>query len=515
MLSNRQSPHHSRPGYVLIAVLLVIVVLSLSAYRFAESMSMEYAVAVRASEAAQVRANAVSGIHYAMAALSDPDALQSVLGGSPHDNPNAFSNIAIGTQRPRGGSFFSVVKVDDSGSGSGEGRYSTRYGVEDEAGKININALIRLDPGGTVLAQVLGKLPNMTEDLVDAIVDWVDSDDDPRPYGAEWDSYDTYKPKNGPLSSLDELLLVRGMTTDLLYGSDRNRNGIMDGDEFEDGDFYRGLADFITIYGRELNVDSTGMPRIFLNEPDLVTLHQDLTDAIGETMANYVVAYRMFTTGTASGNSGGNSNQTGGPDQLRAAVQASLNGSPSPRRSIPNSILTLLNTQVTLPRAQDAPENAPTVVVPCPMNDEALFKELLPSLLDRTTSRSAYELNPRLNVNTAPSEVLVAAGDVAGVTQEDIDAALAIRENLTPGSPESLTGAWLVTQAGMRPEIFQQLERLITGSTQTYRIQSIGYFANGGPVARVEAVVDTNLGFPRIVYFRDLTDIGAGFTPPR
>jgi hypothetical protein len=140
---------------------------------------------------------------------------------------------------------------------------------------------------------------------------------------------------------------------------------------------------------------------------------------------------------------------------------------------------------------------------------------LLPTLLDKTTAKSAFELNPRLNVNTAPPDVMTAAGMSAGVTQDDVNNALAIRANLTPGTAETVTGAWLVTQAGMQPAIFQQLERLITGQSQVYRITSIGYFQTGGPVARVEAVVDVNQGYPRIIYYRDLTDIGPGFTPPR
>ncbi len=92
---------------------------------------------------------------------------------------------------------------------------------------------------------------------------------------------------------------------------------------------------------------------------------------------------------------------------------------------------------------------------------------------------------------------------------------LPARANLTPGTPEYATGAWLVTQAGQRPEIFQQIERYVTGTTMTYRVQSLGYFGRGGPVARVEAVIDTNLGKPRIVYFRDLPDLGGIFTRPR
>ena len=35
--------------------------------------------------------------------------------------------------------------------------------------------------------------------------------------------------------------------------------------------------------------------------------------------------------------------------------------------------------------------------------------------------------------------------------------------------------------------------------------------AKGGPMARVEAVIDTNGGKPRIVYWRDLSELGKGF----
>ena len=63
----------------------------------------------------------------------------------------------------------------------------------------------------------------------------------------------------------------------------------------------------------------------------------------------------------------------------------------------------------------------------------------------------------------------------------------------------------------------QSLEKYITGRSMVYRIHSIGYFGEGGPTARVEAVVDMNQGAPRILYFRDLTDLDTprGFDPPR
>jgi len=51
----------------------------------------------------------------------------------------------------------------------------------------------------------------------------------------------------------------------------------------------------------------------------------------------------------------------------------------------------------------------------------------------------------------------------------------------------------------------------VTARSQVYRVQSMGYFDKGGPVARIEAVIDTNAGQPRIVYWRDISELGKGF----
>src|SRR5207249_2350667 len=71
--------------------------------------------------------------------------------------------------------------VDDAIGGS----TTVRYGVIDESGKININALVALDSSGKVAHDALIKLPNMTEEIADAIIDWIDADDEQRPSGAE------------------------------------------------------------------------------------------------------------------------------------------------------------------------------------------------------------------------------------------------------------------------------------------------------------------------------------------
>ncbi|MGL6073663.1 MAG: general secretion pathway protein GspK, partial [Fimbriiglobus sp.] len=211
-----------RKAYVLVAVLIVVVVLSLAAYRFTDSMTSEFAVAQRTSESAQTKAFATSGIHYAMGMLSDPNAMSGTLNNNPYDNPSAFSAQTLGdTSGPRSGGRFSLISVGDTNNGTGESRYTTRYGVTDESAKININAFMKLDTTGKALYDALMKFPNMTEEIADAIVDYVDSDDTARPAGAESSYYQglnpAYRAKNGPVNSVDELLLVRGVTPQLLF----------------------------------------------------------------------------------------------------------------------------------------------------------------------------------------------------------------------------------------------------------------------------------------------------------
>ena len=102
--------------------------------------------------------------------------------------------------------------------------------IDDEYGKINLNALLYEDGGGaekefrplvdalTVLFEVrqLEVLP------IDVILDWLDADDQPRPEGAENDYYQNlevpFECKNGPMDSIEELLLLPGITPEIFFG---------------------------------------------------------------------------------------------------------------------------------------------------------------------------------------------------------------------------------------------------------------------------------------------------------
>ncbi len=79
--------------------------------------------------------------------------------------------------------------------------------VDDEARRLDLQAMADALPR---LLEVLGLDPG----LADALADWTDPDDRPRPYGAERDWYrarpGALLPRNGPVRTVGELAGVRG-----------------------------------------------------------------------------------------------------------------------------------------------------------------------------------------------------------------------------------------------------------------------------------------------------------------
>jgi hypothetical protein len=80
-----------------------------------------------------------------------------------------------------------------------------------------------------------------------------------------------------------------------------------------------------------------------------------------------------------------------------------------------------------------------------------------------------------------------------------------------PTDPQFQSLAWLVISANLDPTKVGAMDTYFTSRTTVYRVQAIGYFDNGGPVARIEAVIDTSNGNPRIVMWRDLSELGKGY----
>lgn len=157
---------------------------------------------------------------------------------------------------------------------------------------------------------------------------------------------------------------------------------------------------------------------------------------------------------------------------------------------------------------------APPTVIPNPLTDPSQQRQLLPLLLDKLTTVRDTELPARVNVNTAPPEVLAA---LPGITEADIQLIMNSRPgnvNADLSDPIYQTPAWLITEASFPVARLQSLERYITAHTQVYRFQVVTRFDGGGPSTRIEAVIDTNGGRPRVLFLRDLTELGKGFALP-
>jgi type II secretory pathway component PulK len=562
----------------MIAVLVVVTVLALAAYRFADLMQAEQLAADSYQQQRQAQASAHAGIDYAAAVLAN--ALANGQTNNFYDNPSLFQNILVrdgdsARQRSR----FSIVSVlgPDAALNGGGGAQNFLYGVTDETGKLNINALFKLDSSGQILYNVLMQLPNMTDDVANAIIDWIDPDSTPRSNGAEDDYYmgldPPYHAKNGPLDSLEELLYVRGVTPQLLFGNDRNRNGVLDPDEDDgSGTLDMGWSAYLTVYSREQNVDSTGTPRIYVNDSNLQNLQTNLTNAgFDDGVIALILAYRMYgpASGGGSGSdtdrtntpSGGNTpapstsgNKTGGtpapstgqptggggggtislsfsPDGTTVATTVLASGGggtvmasgPLTTATLGNiqsgggqnisSLYALINAQVTIP-AQGQGQQATTYT--SPLTDAGYLKTNLPMMLDKLTTKRDANLPPRVNVNTAPSAVLaaLAPNGTPLLDSSTVQTILSTRPATTStDTPDAIfqTPAWLITEASLTAQTMQSLEQYITARSQVYRVQSLGYSEGGGATARVEAVIDVNAGRPRILYYRDLTGLGKGY----
>jgi len=126
------------------------------------------------------------------------------------------------------------------------GKGSFEYKITDEDGKININTATE----GQLKVLFLDSGIDVTDVdiIVDSIMDWKDGNDLHRLNGAEEDYYKSletpYSCKDGPFSTVEELLLVQGITKDIFYGSKDK--------EEDDEEYYTGVAQYLTVYGSNL-----------------------------------------------------------------------------------------------------------------------------------------------------------------------------------------------------------------------------------------------------------------------
>jgi DNA uptake protein ComE-like DNA-binding protein len=487
---------------VLVVVLVVIAIISLAAGTFCELMLCEREAAQLTARQAQARALADSGIDMARSFLSWEEQARIDVGGW-YNNAQRFQGTLViddATAYQRG-RFSLVAPQLEDGYFSG-----IRFGLESESARLNLNALAQAAAADEEAGrQTLMGLPGMTEDIADAILDWIDSDDDTREFGAESDYYQVLDPpytcRNGLLASIEELLLVRGVTPALLYGVDANRNGYAESSEPDplsltevdnsDGTLDRGWAAYLTLYSVERNVRPDGTPKIDVNQDDMQQLYDELVEALGQDEATFIVAYRQFGPSQSTTRSG----------------QGSVNLDFSrPGNETISTVLDLIGAKVEVQvegSQQPAVLDSPFPDVP------GLAIEPVTALCENVTAQPSELIPGRININEAPRVILEG---IPGMSGEAVDQILGVREpDAVEADPRRRNEVWLWSEGIISLEEMKAMAPYITGGGSVYRAQAIGYFDEGGPAARIEVVLDATTSPARVVSWNDISHLGPGY----
>ena len=514
-------------GLVLVIVLVVVAVLSLSAYAFANLMLMQSESTQLLGRRIQARLLAASGVEALRVFLLQDLAMQTEAGGL-YDNPATFQGITVldeGIPEEVGKYTILVPATDSAGGEAG-----VRYGLEDESARVNLNALLEIEkqameiqeatgglvpdevaevadeateglPSESMARDLLMALPGMTIEIADAILDWLDDDEESREFGAEVDYYSSlvppYAPKNGPLETVEELLLVRGVTPQLLFGCDVNRNGMVDLDEMvlagQLGDLpQRGWSAHLTLYSKEQNINMFGEPRIDLNNDDLQTLYDSLSLIFPEEWVKFIVAYRQ--SGPYEGDEEGSDDFSGELD-LNKRGETKF-----------NQVLDLIGKKVQT-RFQGAQED---VVLNSPFQDNLASMALyMGDLMDNVTVVADTVIPGRISLSQAPPEILLG---IPGMTEEIVEQILSER---TPepslDDPDQQHETWLLTRGIVTLEEMRSLMPFVCGGGDVYRTQVVGYFEDGRASARIEVVLDATQLPPRLLLWRDISHLGRGY----
>ena len=432
----------NRNGSILVSLLWIVAILSLVVVGVLHAANLDLRVTKNNGDSIQAYYLALAGVEKAKAVIFH-DAKERRESGVNHngtifDSPSDFQDVDFSRGR---------FRVGDAGDNGNED--TMVYGVIDEERFINFN---------TADQEQLRRLPGIDENIIAALMDYRDNDQNVSPGGAELEDYAAlqppYIPHDAPFRTLRELLLVRGMPKDLLLGEDVNANGWLDpeendGDLFEpndnqDGKLDRGWLKNATVWSAVSNVDAKGEPRVNIKEAAEEKLAE--VDGISTELAKQIVEYR-------------NSQQLNSLGDLLQVKAIQRDSSSSSSRSSSRS------------SGGGTPTGANLI-------DQELFRQIA----DHLTVNENSMIPGAINVNTASEEVLMS---LPGIEPE---LATAIVNRRTANGFFQGVGD-LFDVEGMTESVFKQIVDRITTRSETFRIFSEGRIASTGARRRLQVVI--------------------------
>ena len=320
------------------------------------------------------------------------------------------------------------------------------FGLVSESAKLNLN---------TASFDQLMILPTMTQTIAGSIVDWRDSDSTPSSGGAENETYlalpEPYYAKNSSLETIDEMLLINGITQEWLFGDGtaaplgtstvrRTTGTLLATDHWVSS----GVAELLTVYSVESNSGASGGQRVALNPPNQRgPLRNLLRQQLGQSRG----------------------------DQVATAIG-----------------------------------NAPLVDVFDMYFRANMTVDELRKIIDQvSTTATSQRSRGRINVNLAPREVLAC---LSGLESTDVDQLLSRRPSSSSTISNDIT--WVV-EALDRKAI--GLADRITGKSQQFSADILALSPDARAFKRVRIVIDTSGTSPKVIYRSDRSRLGWPMDP--
>ncbi|MFQ5410979.1 MAG: hypothetical protein ACE5EC_01730 [Phycisphaerae bacterium] len=539
----------ARRGLMLVVVLVMIVLLSLLAASYSFMVRAHLRGVIARTQQFQARMAAEAGVQHAVVILRDR---QGDVGAWFDNEDELRSALVIGHEDAEASDKMKRrddIRTYDKTAGFAF-RYSlyapdfdepddVRYGFTDESARLDMNVATEAQLR-RLFQMVIPEDPDHEVDiniLVDSLLDWRSSGGAPRPNGAKDEYYGTldppYRCKSTEFSTVEELLLVRGYSAWVVYGEDYNQNGLLDPNEDDDdtsfppdnadGVLFRGIAPFLTVWSQEMNTAADNSPRINLKMQDLEKLEEKLeeTDLDGE-----LIRYIMDVRGAGIPFSSvmnlipapppPEEEETNDGDAQESTPEPPATTQPdgSDATSQPEGE----NTESSGGGSSDqdetkrGSENQGATGAPVYQNltdDEPPgdYSDL-PGILDKLTVDATPFFRGRINVSTAPREVLAMIDEL---TIEEVDAIVEARRELRDEDKSS--PAWLLTEDVLDENKFRRILAKITTKSSVYRIESVGFADHIGVVERILYVIQMRGPIPQVLYYRNMNDLGAAYNP--
>ena len=618
-----------RRGMALLVIVVLVMFVSLAAYRYSFEMENEYRLTRLQEEQVQARLCAQSGIEYAASLLEQPLQFREAImagqesselfrrvverseqlepsqlgdredsrwrfailsGGSVASSGSSASNSTgslagslAGSSgvRARGGSQV------DGGSGTGLGTGSGTsiewgWGMDNESAKLHIPTLLRWNQMRPGLARsVLMTLPEADEETVDG---WLASLGVRTATSASQDalqmamgggmqsnpqrqqrtrSLDRMRlrwlggdlDQNYRLDDWEETLMERLLSDPMAGGSETSALGrelskvntvaMGQGNSEGTGSRQPGAWNrYLTWVHGERNERNDGRPRIWLNQLDLKRLHQELSQVMPVSDANFIVAMRQYGPGAYASlgvsNAGGGASlgsgaagdgrgrasraaqqgvagmgagQGAGQGASQGAGQSAGGKSDSGAGSLSaaswvidwrvagryslRSGLDLVDATLSIEVASGAsggsggPRPVRQTLSSPLVSSSSDFRLRLAKLLSETTAVQQPILEGRVDITGASAVVLAA---VPGMTPELAQKLVQAREQgegATMGSePSILSIGWLVDKGIVDWAKLRELEPHLTTRSDVFSLQSVGFRDDRTPVFRSTVMID-------------------------